>query len=234
MKKNLIYIIPAVIIVAGLLVWAGIWIGGRKSPSSNLDNSEASNSSSEQSSLSNPGGLSVENSSSNATNLGQLGANSSSQSGIGSSAEGSSSSQSNATSSSGSGSSATSATDPSTFAQYNKYSTSTTALFGDVQVGTGTTLAVGQTAVITYKGYLTNGTLFDESKTESNGQLQPLTFVLGQHQVITGMEEGISGMKVGGSRLIIIPPGLGYGSTAQGSIPPNSVLIFIVDLLDVQ
>jgi FKBP-type peptidyl-prolyl cis-trans isomerase len=228
MTKKLIYFIPGVIIVCGLLVWGGIWIGSRKSPTTELNDTPTSSNSSQQGSLSNSGGLSVENSSSGATNLGQLGAGSAAQGDTGTSAQGTSNAQS------GTGSSSTSPTDPSTFAQYAKDINSSTALFGDVQVGSGAALAVGQTAVITYKGYLTNGTLFDESKTESNGQLQPLTFVLGQHQVIPGMEEGVAGMKVGGTRLIIIPPALGYGSAGQGPVPGNAVLVFVVELLDAQ
>jgi FKBP-type peptidyl-prolyl cis-trans isomerase FkpA len=159
-----------------------------------------------------------------ATNLGQLGASSGGSQGV----PGSSSSSTTSNSSS-----SPSPIDPSTFAQYDKYKDNSSALFGDVQVGSGASLGANQQASILYKGWLTNGTLFDQSKTDSSGQAQPLVFAEGAHQVIAGMEEGVAGMKVGGTRLIIIPPALGYGAQGQGSIPPNAVLVFEVQLLDV-
>lgn len=164
------------------------------------------------------------NSGSTASNLGQLGT--SSQSGI----SGSQNSSSNSSSSAGSTSSPV---NPSTFSQYNQYANNSTALFGDIQVGNGATLGNGQQATITYKGWLTDGTLFDQSQTNSSGQLVPLSFTLGGNQIIQGLQEGVDGMKVGGSRLVIIPPSLGYGSQGKSSIPPNSVLVFEVNLLDV-
>jgi FKBP-type peptidyl-prolyl cis-trans isomerase FkpA len=144
---------------------------------------------------------------------------------------GSQSSSNNQTSGSGSSSSSQSPVDPSTFSQYDKYKSNNGALFGDIQVGNGAALTSGQTASVTYKGWLTNGQLFDESKTDSSGNLLPFTFTLGAHQVIAGWEEGLSGMKVGGTRLLIVPPSVGYGATGQGSIPPNAVLVFEVQLL---
>jgi FKBP-type peptidyl-prolyl cis-trans isomerase FkpA len=167
------------------------------------------------------GGLSV-NSSSPTDGLGQQGqSQSSGSSGSGSSS--SSSSQSNPF-------------DPSTFAQYDQYKDPkyTTALFGDVQVGTGAAIATNQKAVVYYKGWLTNGQLFDESKTDSSGNLQPFSFTLGAHQVITGWEQGVLGMKVGGTRLLVIPPSVGYGTTGQGPIPANAVLVFEVQLIAIQ
>ena len=124
--------------------------------------------------------------------------------------------------------------DPSTFSQYEKYKTNTSALFGDIQVGSGTELAANHQAAVYYKGWLTNGELFDQSRAGSDGKLQPFTFTLGAHQVIPGWEEGVAGMKVGGSRLIIVPPSVGYGAQGAGSIPPNSVLVFEVQLVAVQ
>jgi FKBP-type peptidyl-prolyl cis-trans isomerase FkpA len=171
-----------------------------------------------------PGGsyLSV-TSSPGAHNLGQLGE---------------STSQSDSNSGLGVGSSSTSPSsspiDPSTFSQYSKYQNNSTSLFGDVAAGTGTTLGVGQKATITYKGWLTDGTLFDESQIGTNGQLVSLSFTLGSNQIINGLQEAMSGMKVGGTRLIIVPPSLGYGATAKDNIPANSVLVFEVNLLDVQ
>ncbi len=124
--------------------------------------------------------------------------------------------------------------DPSTFAKYDQYKSNSAALFADIQKGTGAELTVNKKAAVVYKGWLTNGQLFDQSRPDSSGQLQPFVFTLGAHQVILGWEQGIGGMKVGGTRLLIIPPSVGYGASGQGSIPPNSVLVFQVQLLAVQ
>jgi FKBP-type peptidyl-prolyl cis-trans isomerase FkpA len=124
--------------------------------------------------------------------------------------------------------------DPSTFSKYDQYKSNTAALFADIQKGTGDELTINKKAAVVYKGWLTNGQLFDQSRADSNGQLQPFGFTLGAHQVITGWEQGMAGMKVGGTRLLIIPPSVGYGAAGQGSIPPNSVLVFQVQLLAVQ
>jgi FKBP-type peptidyl-prolyl cis-trans isomerase FkpA len=124
--------------------------------------------------------------------------------------------------------------DPTTFSQYAaaKYLDATDAFYADIQTGTGATLAAGQTATVYYKGWLTNGSLFGES-TDSKGNLQAFSFEYGANpsQVIAGWEEGMSGMKVGGIRMLIIPPAAGYGATGKGPIPANSVLIFAVELL---
>jgi FKBP-type peptidyl-prolyl cis-trans isomerase FkpA len=143
---------------------------------------------------------------------------------------------------SGSGSSSTTSSpgnlpsvDPSTFAQYDKYKTYTQGvLLGDLRTGSGTALSSGHQAIVYYKGWLTNGQLFDQSRPGSDGQLQPFTFTLGQHQVISGWEDGLAGMKVGGTRLLVIPPAFGYGPDGQSPIPGNAVLVFEVQLLAVQ
>lgn len=127
--------------------------------------------------------------------------------------------------------------DPSTFAQYDQYKDPQKyqhVLFADVKVGTGATAGANQKAAVYYKGWLTNGQMFDQSRTGSDGKLTPFIFTLGAHQVITGWEEGVLGMKVGGTRLLVVPPAAGYGAAGQGSIPGNSVLVFEVQLLDVQ
>jgi FKBP-type peptidyl-prolyl cis-trans isomerase FkpA len=82
------------------------------------------------------------------------------------------------------------------------------------------------TVTVAYKGYLTDGTVFDES--DSNG----ITFSL--RNVIQGWQEGIPLFKEGGSGMLLIPSALGYGSSSQGQIPANSVLIFEITLIDVQ
>lgn len=168
---------------------------------------------------SNDGGLSV--SSSNASSsISQL--------------DGSRGANNNSGSANPSGSSSKPTIDPSNFGQYEKYKDSQGALFGDAQVGTGTELTAGKKAAVLYRGWLTNGQMFDQSRTGSDGKMEPFVFTMGAHQVIPGWEQGLGGMKVGGVRLLIVPPAVGYGATGQGSIPPNSVLVFQVQLLEVQ
>ena len=101
----------------------------------------------------------------------------------------------------------------------------------DIKVGTGPSPQPGQTAVVHYTGWLTNGTKFDSSKDRN----QPFEFQPGQHRVIRGWDEGVASMKVGGVRKLIIPPDLGYGPNGAGNvIPPNATLIFEVELLGVK
>ena len=119
---------------------------------------------------------------------------------------------------------------PAEFTLYEKYKTSTGALFADTTVGTGTEATAGKKLSVNYRGWLTNGTIFDQNADTT----KPFVFTLGEHKVIAGWEQGIAGMKTGGERLIIIPPSAGYGSIAQGPIPADSVLIFLVKLLAVQ
>jgi FKBP-type peptidyl-prolyl cis-trans isomerase len=99
----------------------------------------------------------------------------------------------------------------------------------DLVVGTGATAAVGDTVTVHYVGTFTNGTKFDSSYDRG----QPFSFQLGAGQVITGFDQGVTGMKVGGKRRLTIPPSLAYGSTGQGSIPPNTTIVFEVDLLSI-
>ena len=75
----------------------------------------------------------------------------------------------------------------------------------------------------------TNGTKFDSSYDRG----QPFTFRVGAGQVIAGWDQGVPGMKVGGKRRLTIPPDLAYGSSGYGSIPPNSTLIFDIELLSI-
>jgi len=103
----------------------------------------------------------------------------------------------------------------------------------DIKVGTGTAAQTGSTVSVQYTGWLaSNGQKFDSSYDHGG---QPFTLTLGQHQVIPGWEEGLVGMKPGGTRRILIPPALGYGAQGSGStIPPNSTLIFDVTMVSVQ
>src|SRR5271165_3986119 len=99
----------------------------------------------------------------------------------------------------------------------------------EMVVGTGASPKAGKTVKVHYTGWLTNGKKFDSSVDRGT----PFSFKLGAGQVIKGWDEGVAGMKVGGKRQLRIPPDLGYGAQgAGGVIPPNSILIFDVELLD--
>jgi FKBP-type peptidyl-prolyl cis-trans isomerase FkpA len=104
----------------------------------------------------------------------------------------------------------------------------------DTTEGSGETAVSGQHVSVHYTGWLYNdgvkGAKFDSSKDRGD----PFKFYLGAGQVIRGWDEGVVGMKVGGTRVLVIPPGLGYGERgAGGVIPPNATLMFEVELLDV-
>ncbi len=101
----------------------------------------------------------------------------------------------------------------------------------ELVVGEGSIATAGQTVTVHYTGWLTNGKKFDSSKDRSD----PFVFPLAQGHVIKGWDEGVQGMKVGGTRKLTIPSGLGYGARgAGGVIPPNAPLVFEVELLGVE
>ncbi|WP_322818789.1 FKBP-type peptidyl-prolyl cis-trans isomerase [Tepidiforma sp.] len=108
--------------------------------------------------------------------------------------------------------------------------TATGLRYQDIVVGSGATPQQGQRVTVHYTGYFTDGRKFDSSLDRS----QPFTFVLGVGQVIAGWDEGVATMKVGGKRLLYIPAKLAYGSRGQGPIPPDTDLVFEVELLDVR
>jgi peptidylprolyl isomerase len=97
-------------------------------------------------------------------------------------------------------------------------------------VGEGREAKPGDTVFVHYTGTLRDGSKFDSSRDRG----QPLEFPLGTGRVIKGWDEGVAGMKVGGKRTLVIPPELGYGARGVGPIPPNSTLVFDVELMDVR
>lgn len=99
----------------------------------------------------------------------------------------------------------------------------------DVVVGEGAEAVAGQRLEVHYVGRLQSGQVFDSSRDRG----QPFAFTLGAGDVIRGWDQGLVGMKVGGKRVLVIPPSLGYGAQGFGPIPGNSTLIFEVELLNV-
>ena len=115
---------------------------------------------------------------------------------------------------------------PSTGAPYSQV---------DLRLGTGADAATGKSVIVNYTGWL-----YDPSKTDGKGLqfdssvgLTPLTFTVGSGQVIQGFDRGVTGMKAGGARRVIIPPSLGYGASRNSSIPPYATLVFEIELVEV-
>jgi FK506-binding nuclear protein len=99
----------------------------------------------------------------------------------------------------------------------------------DAKLGDGPQAKSGMKVNMRYIGKLLDGKVFDSNKSG-----KPFSFRLGAGEVIKGWDEGVAGMKVGGERLLIVPPPLGYGKRKMGDIPPNSTLRFEVKLLDIK
>jgi FKBP-type peptidyl-prolyl cis-trans isomerase len=102
----------------------------------------------------------------------------------------------------------------------------------DVVVGTGALVEKGSLVSAQYVLKLADGTLIQDSKQVGGGQ--PFQYIAGAGQLIQGWEKGVEGMRVGGKRIITIPPELGYGANAAGPIPPNSTLVFEIEIVNVQ
>jgi len=98
--------------------------------------------------------------------------------------------------------------------------------YRDVTAGTGKTVATGDSVRVYYQGALASGQLFDQRASPQS----TFDFKLGTAFVIPGWDEGLVGMKVGGTRQLIIPPALAYGPSGYASIPPNAVLVFNITM----
>lgn len=105
-----------------------------------------------------------------------------------------------------------------------------TLMVTDTVAGTGAEAAVGSKITVNYVGMFENGEVFDASANHGG----TFTFVLGVDSVIQGWQQGLVGMKEGGTRHLVIPPELGYGPNDYGPIPGNSTLIFDVELIKVE
>jgi len=106
----------------------------------------------------------------------------------------------------------------------------------ELRAGTGAEAVTGKIVTVNYAVWL-----FSTSAAENKGSLMgssnasgPLQFTLGTNAVIPGFEQGVTGMKVGAVRRLVVPPAMAYGATGSGSIPPNSNLVFEVELANVQ
>jgi len=122
--------------------------------------------------------------------------------------------------------------DQQQIAQANMTTTASGLKYQDTVAGQGPSPRAGQTVQVHYTGWLTNGNKFDSSVDRG----QPFEFVLGAGQVIKGWDEGVATMHIGGKRRLVIPPQLAYGNqnVGGGLIPPNSTLIFDVELLGIR
>jgi FKBP-type peptidyl-prolyl cis-trans isomerase FkpA len=106
----------------------------------------------------------------------------------------------------------------------------------ELHIGSGTEATSGAVVTVNYTGWL-----YDPSKTDGKGiqfdssaNVGPFAFTLGQGQVIAGWDRGVPGMKIGGIRRLVVPPSLAYGSVRYGPIPPESTLVFDIEVVDVQ
>jgi len=104
-------------------------------------------------------------------------------------------------------------------------------IIDDVRIGTvGDAVKEGDTITVNYEGRTQDGIPFDSSYERG----EPFTFAVGAGKVIEGWEKGLVGMKVGGQRVLVIPPDMAYGNAQVGPIAPNSILVFTVELLVIE
>jgi FKBP-type peptidyl-prolyl cis-trans isomerase len=97
-----------------------------------------------------------------------------------------------------------------------------------LEAGSGAPVVEGQSISVHYTGWLWNGTTFDSSWDRG----EPISFVIARGSLIDGWVDGIVGQAVGSKLLLVVPPESGYGARAVGPIPPNSTLVFAVDVID--
>ncbi|MFW6039530.1 MAG: FKBP-type peptidyl-prolyl cis-trans isomerase [Gemmatimonadota bacterium] len=102
--------------------------------------------------------------------------------------------------------------------------------YEELEAGSGLAAREGHVLETHYTGWLTTGEVFGTSRDGS-----PYTFQLGRHQVPRGIEEGVTGMRIGDVRRLVVPPALGYGPRGQPpAIPPGATLIYEIELLDIK
>lgn len=103
-------------------------------------------------------------------------------------------------------------------------------IIDDIVIGTGEPVVEGDTVTVHYIGTIRNGREFDNSRKRG----EPFTFTVGESNVIEGWHKGLVGMKTGGQRILVVPSMLAYGEQTVGPIPPNSTLVFAVELLEIK
>lgn len=108
--------------------------------------------------------------------------------------------------------------------------TGTGLYYQDIEVGNGAQAQSGSEVTVHYTAWISDGRKVDSSVDRN----APFSFTLGAREVITGWDQGVTGMRVGGKRRLIVPPSLGYGAQSYGAIPGNSVLVFDIELLGMQ
>jgi FKBP-type peptidyl-prolyl cis-trans isomerase FkpA len=107
----------------------------------------------------------------------------------------------------------------------------------DVRLGAGDQAATGKVLSVQYTGWLYDATKTDGKGLQfetSRGDATAFAFTLGAGQVITGWDQGLVGLQVGGIRRLVLPPSLAYGASRNGPIPPNATLVFDIELLSMQ
>ncbi|HEU4628973.1 MAG TPA: FKBP-type peptidyl-prolyl cis-trans isomerase [Gemmatimonadaceae bacterium] len=102
--------------------------------------------------------------------------------------------------------------------------------YRDLAVGGGEAVQRGDQVTVRYTGWLPNGSPLEPPRPEPS----VVTFRVGGGQVIPGWERGVVGMHEGGRRQLVLPPALGYGPRTYGSVPPNSVLVFVIEVMEVR